>query len=404
MKILMISKFRTFQGGVETHIDDLMRGLKGLGHQVEFFSSEDFVGGAAFDVAASNAASKVRSVSSMFWNARARQSLQRVIQRFKPDILHYHSIYHQLSPSVLDVTDLPSVMTLHDFKMVAPCYSLFREGKLCTECVGKTVPYPAVRHRCVKDSVLASSVCASEQILLRGRYKKAIHRFIVPSDYLRKKLVLSGFESEQMQVVPWGVPSAKTPVESLKSGDTHRYLLFAGRLHESKGIEQLLEAWTGLAVKNDVKLVIAGGGALEGMVRSYADRDESIVFRGVLPRRDLLPLLRGAGATIVPSIFPETMGLTAVESLVAGSPLIATSRGALEDLRGPGVIFVDADDLVSQLRIVLNKVAEDVDYLDIHRQDLAQRDLSGYSSEAMVRSIMATYTDVYEEYRSESRH
>lgn len=402
MRVLMVSKFQRFQGGVETHIDDLMKGLRALGHTVEIFSSEDVDETPAFDAKATGAGAKLRSVSSLFWNARARKGLVQAVRDFQPDIVHYHSIYHQLSPSVLGVADTPVVMTLHDFKMVAPCYSLYRDSNICTECVGKAFPWPALRHRCVKGSLSASAVCGAEQVLYQGRYEKSVDKFIVPSQYLREKLLASGFSSEQMNVVPWGVP-AGTDLEPVSVGDvtlleSAKYFLYAGRLHESKGVQELLAAWSSLPSKDNASLVVAGGGPLEGLVREVASSDPSLVYAGVLDRRSTRLLMRGAQAVLVPSVFPETLGLTALESLVLGTPLVATRRGALDDFSGPGVVFVDAENLIEELRDVLGPAISDGKSFVRQRAELASRDMSGYTQEVMVGRIVRVYMEASDKF------
>jgi glycosyltransferase involved in cell wall biosynthesis len=365
-----------------------------MGHQVELFSSEDVEGGSAFNANAGRISEKLYSASSLLWNSRARRSLSEVVRDFEPDLMHYHSIYHQLSPAVLGVAKVPTVMTLHDHKMVAPCYSLYRNSDICTECVGKKVPLPALRHRCVKGSILASAVCATEQVLYQGRYQKLVDRFIVPSEYLFEQLKVTGFDADRMSVVPWGVPGELVAHGDDPPEECSPYFLYAGRLHESKGLDQLLTAWAELRIKNGHKLLVAGGGALEGSVRAAAAADSSIRYLGVLERRHLLRFVSGAVATVVPSIVPETMGLSALESMSAGTPVILTNRGALSDLAGGGVVSVGAEDLVRELGRALLASVSNMEILSRKRAELQERDLSMYTLDAMVRRIYGVYADV----------
>lgn len=402
MRILMVSKFRAFQGGVETHLHDLIAGLRSLGNEVELFSSEDVGGRPGFDVNASDVISKAHSVASLLWNSRARRALQQAISEFQPDVVHYHSIYHQLSPSVLGAMPIPTVMTLHDYKLVAPCYSLYRDSDICTDCVGLKLPLPAIKNRCVKNSVLASAICAGEQIIYRGRYQENVDQFIVPSNYLFNKLLSSGIPAGQMTVVPWGVPSEGTAASHVAADGQTPYFLYAGRLHESKGFSQLLAAWESLQVKKDFRLVVAGGGAQEERVRAAAAEDSSIEYLGVVDRSVLLGLVSRASATVVPSIVPETMGLSALESMAAGTPVIATQRGALSDLSGEGVVPVDAEALTRELAEVLTRCVAEPDFLAGKRVELAKRDMSIYSRDAMVAKIVAVYAGVLGSVRGES--
>lgn len=391
----MVSKFREFQGGVEAHIRDLTDGLTRLGHEVQLFTSEDVPGGVGFNAEAVGFPSRVRSLGSLFWNSRARELLEEKIRDFQPDLLHYHSIYHQLSPSVLGVSSLPALMTLHDYKLVAPCYSLYRDSAVCTDCVGLAVALPAIKNRCVKGSALASAVCTAEQWVYKKRYIGEVDKFIVPSAFLRNMLVASGVAAMQMKVVPWGVPTAAHAKRTIADNDGEsRYFLYAGRLHESKGLNQVLEAWSRMGPNLGWRLLIAGGGALEQEVRNAAASDASVEYLGVMQRGELLELVAEAAATLVTSIVPETMGLSALESLTRGTPVVSTGRGALADLSGAGVIEVDPESLVQSLTSTFTRIISDPGVLRRERSQLAARDLSIFSQESMVTRIVSVYEGV----------
>ncbi|MBT8159258.1 MULTISPECIES: glycosyltransferase family 4 protein [Arthrobacter] len=389
----MVSKFREFQGGVEAHLRDLMGGLTELGHQVELFSSEDVPGNGGFSTEAGGFGSKARSVASLFWNSSARKSLAKAIEGFEPDLVHYHSIYHQLSPSVLGVSRVPTVMTLHDYKLVAPCYSLYRDSRICTDCVGLRFPLPAILNRCVKQSAVASAVCSSEQVFYKNRYLESVDRFIVPSAYLQGMLIESGVPADQMAVVPWGVPADSLRGDSAEASEHQdsRFLLYAGRLHESKGLRHLLEAWSALEVKGGYRLLVVGGGPLESEVKAASSADSTIEYMGLVNRDRLLDLIAMSTATVMPSIVPETMGLAALESLVRGIPVVLTGSGALSELAGAGVIEVDPETLVTSLRETFSKIVSDPTFLRMQRSELAKRDLSMYTQAAMVGRVMEVY-------------
>ena len=71
----------------------------------------------------------------------------------KPDVAHLHNIYHQLSPSIIQVlngANVPAFLTLHDYKLVCPNYKLFTDGAPCTRCVAGS-PWQAMRHKCLKE-------------------------------------------------------------------------------------------------------------------------------------------------------------------------------------------------------------------------------------------------------------
>lgn len=393
-RILLISKFKKFQGGVERHLYDLIDGLVGRGHEVKLISSEDVeeAGGTIFSASASGL-SRIKSAQVLLWNSCARIVVERAVKEFRPDIVHYHSIYHQLSPSVLGAFDVPTVMTLHDYKLSAPCYMLYRDDDICQLCVGKVLATPAIRHKCVSGSRAASALCAAEGMVHRRRYRSGVQRFIVPSRFAFDVAVRGGLPPGRVSVVPWGTVSERGP-----SSYEAKVAFFGGRFERTKGLHVLLRAWQALPANHGCALRIAGQGALESMVREVTSQDPTVVCLGMLDGEAVAREVRAAAVAVVPSLFPETMGLAALEALMAGTPVISSGRGALADLSGPGTWTlpnVDVSDLSDALEALLIE-GQAVAY----RRDLGERDLSLYGFDRMLDAIESEYSRACHEYRT----
>jgi glycosyltransferase involved in cell wall biosynthesis len=125
--------------------------------------------------------------------------------------------------------------------------------------------------------------------------------------------------------------------------------------------------------------------------------DESVQYLGLLSHEGVDRELRSAAVSVVASLFPETMGLSAVESLIAGTPLISSGRGALADLSGPGVWTLSQADVPS-IRAALIRLLIEGEARK-YRRDLAARDMSAYRFDRMVDAIEAEYRRTSAEYR-----
>lgn len=392
-RILMVSKFRTFQGGVERHLYDLMDGLSARGHSVKLFSSEDVEAAGVQVFSASKAGSaRIGSAKALLWNSGARHLFRSLAEEFEPDLVHYHSISHQVSPSVLGALDVPSVMTLHDYKLAAPCYTLVRDGKVCEDCVGKVFASPAIRYKCVSGSAAGSTLCAIEGAVHRHRYQSEVGRFIVPSRFAFDIAVRGGLPAQRVSIIPWGVGSAAGV-----SAGVSNVALYAGRLHPTKGIQTLLNAWQSLPADHGCILRIAGDGELASLVRQVASRDATVDFLGMVPHETVMREVGSASVVVMPSLAPETMGLSAVEALVAGTPVLSSGRGALADLRGPGVWTLPNLDpqAICNALISLLIGGQAANY----REELASRDLTRYGLDRMIDAIGAEYRRASDEYR-----
>lgn len=392
----MISRFRAFLGGVERHLSDLTDELVRRDHDVKLFSSEDVEadGGHVFSASASGS-DRFRSAGDLLWNSRARKLLRGLAQEFEPDVVHIHSIYHQLSPAVLGVVEAPTVMTLHEYKLSAPCYTLYRDGGICQACVGSKFATSAIRYRCIRGSRAASVLCATEDLIYRRRYRSEVQRFIVPSHFAADVAVRSGLSPADISVIPWGVAAFDDFTCPEQPRD--RIAFFGGRLHPTKGIQPLLEAWRSMPAGHGCTLRIAGEGELKQLVNKLAADDDSVHYLGLLSQDAMERELRSAAVSVVPSLFPETMGLSAVESLSVGTPLISSGRGALADLSGPGVWTLPQAD-VSSIRVALIRLLIEGEARQ-YRRDLATRDVSAYRFDRMVDAIEAEYRRTTDEYR-----
>ncbi len=137
------------------------------------------------------------------------------------------------------------------------------------------------------------------------------------------------------------------------------YLLAFGRLSRVKGFDLLLEAWARLAADYlDLDLLIAGDGEECAALRSQAEclgLAGRVCFTGRLDPEGVVHLLNGSEFVVVPSR-NETFGISALEAMAAGKPLVATQVGGVpEFITGPANQLVPAtvEGLVQGLNTLL---------------------------------------------------
>ena len=148
---------------------------------------------------------------------------------------------------------MPVVQTLHNYRLLCPAGTFFRDGKLCEECLHHSL-IRSVEHSCYHDSYSASAVVASMLAYHRARdtWGREISCFVALTQFARNKFMEGGLPGEKIFVKPNFVspdPGARTGI-----GD---YALFAGRLSPEKGVGTILAAWKRLSVS--VPLVALGG-------------------------------------------------------------------------------------------------------------------------------------------------
>ncbi len=357
VRILHVNKFLYRRGGAEGYLLDVAALQRDAGHDVEFWAMEHpdnltplaladtfppYVelepppgGLAAFGAAA-----------RMVWSPASRRGLAAAIERFAPDVVHCHNIYHQLSPSILAAARqarVPVVMTLHDYKLACPSYQMLDHGRLCDACVGHST-LPALRRRCKGGSTAASGLLALESGIHRlTRAYDGVAAFISPSRFLAEVMTRAGLPTDRLHVVPHFVLDGgtdQTGADAMASG-----IVFGGRLSHEKGVDTLIEA---AALAPEVEIHIAGDGPERPALERLAEQRHTgnVTFHGRLSKADLQRLVAAAVATVVPSRWYENQPMTILESYAVAVPAIVTALGGMPELVTDGTdgLVVPHDD------------------------------------------------------------
>ena len=117
-------------------------------------------------------------------------------------------------------------------------------------------------------------------------------------------------------------------------------LLFVGRLTPEKGVEELARA----AARTKSPLHVVGDGPSLAVMKQHYP---ALTHEAWLDPASVRQRMASARAVVLPSLWPETFGLVAVEALHAGTPVLMSSRGCLADWIGKesyGLVFDPADD------------------------------------------------------------
>ena len=335
MKILLINKFHYLRGGAERAYFDTARILEERGHEVAFFSmkhpqniqtpwSKYFVQNVDYR-AQYTIFQQFHLGLGMIWNREAQKNLSLLLDAFQPDVVHLHNIYHQLSPSIIPTIkkrDIPLVMTLHDYKLICPNYSLFVRGN-----IWEGGAFRCMTDRCIRNAFVPSVLCSLERIFheMIGVYRK-VDTFLSPSLFLKEKFQEHGFLGD--------IEIVSQPIQQIKEeGSAHHkeHILYAGRLSEEKGIDVLLSA---LTQTPRLSLRVAGDGPKRVYLKKLAKKlsiENQVSFLGHLGNREIKEELAQAKALVIPSVWYENMPYALTEALGSGQVVIASRLGGMTE-------------------------------------------------------------------------
>ena len=372
MRVLLVNKFFRPGAGAETSFLHTRRLLQERGHDVIDFAMRDdanlpspyasfFAPSRSYSAEVPLRERATHALSSVY-SPSARRAMGRLLDAHRPDVAHLHNVYHQLTLSVVDELAsrrVPIVMTLHDWKIACPAYTLFTEGDVCRRCPTGSVA-SAVRHRCVKSSLAASTLAAAEAVIVgrRGSYDK-VQRFIAPSRFAIGVAAMAGVAEAKVSHIPNFLPDEELNVTA-RTDDAGAQLLYAGRLEPTKGIRGLLAAFA--QMRTPATLRIAGRGELVDEVRAAAAADTRISYLGMLPRDELYAEIDAARAVVLPSLYEDNGPLIILEAQARAKAMIVTDRGGPPEFvrhEETGLIVDPADP--SALAAAMERLAGDAD-------------------------------------------
>jgi glycosyltransferase involved in cell wall biosynthesis len=157
---------------------------------------------------------------------------------------------------------------------------------------------------------------------------------IFPSQYLHDTYQDYGFFKETKTCVLPNPAPAFPQIPHKNTTDGRINLLFVGQIEYHKGISFLLDAMNDLP--ENYKLIIAGEGRLENLVKKKASKDKRIIYLGFISVDQLIKCLAVSDALVVPSLCYENSPTVIYEALQAGLPVIASNIGGVGELVHPG--------------------------------------------------------------------
>ena len=327
MKILIISAVYPppYVGGYELACKDIAEGLANRGHDVIILtSSYEMRREAAYNENVKRELNffleiqfdrfDIRGkVKAYFFDWRNYRSTIRQIKQFQPDVVYIWSLSWVSPLSIL----------LASYQSGAPVVFHIMDWWL----LGLTKP---------QKWSFASAII---KVLARFLTRRA--HLIIMSNFLKNKYLANDYKQDRLHVIYHGISNELR--NHMEKSDSLPTFLFVGRLIHDKGLHVALHA---LRIVIDqlqdesITLDIVGTGDWNYTAHLKDEitklrLGENIRFLGFLPRQDVVSLYSRYTALIFPSLWEEPFGITIIEAMAAGIPVIAS------DLGGPAEIITN---------------------------------------------------------------
>lgn len=407
MRILLVNNHHKIIGGAERYYFDLGELLKKNGHTVAYFSTNDngnqktkwskfFI--KKLDFKRKSFKNSIDKFPKIFYSSEAKKNIGKLLDEFKPDIVHLQNIYYYITTSIIgEITkrEIPIVQTVHDYQLISPSVVMYHDGGICEVCK-RDKYYKAVFHKCVKKSYLATlmSVITLYFQNFNNLYSKRINVFITPSIFMKNKLIEYGYPKNKIKCISNFLFSQRNVVNDKI---LERYVLYFGRICEAKGIYLVLNAAEQLP---NVNFKVAGNFE-DSLVRKNifnqitANKIRNIDFLGFKKGSELKKLISHSQFVVIPSLWYENQPYSVLESFAMRKTVVAVNMGGVPELvdnKVNGLLFDPKDS---------TKFANEISKLWNNKKMAKKMGLNAYekvnrkhSSMLHYKSIMAIYNRI----------
>jgi glycosyltransferase involved in cell wall biosynthesis len=330
MKILVAHTYYQQAGGEDTVFAQEVDMLRREGHEVVTYTRSNN------EIQQYGVVDKLMLFPNTIWSSASRADFGAVLDRERPELVHFHNTFMVMSPSVYAACKERSVavvQTLHNFRLSCPGGAFFRKGAPCEECATKGV-WNGVRHKCYRNSRVATAAVASMLAVNRahGTWSNMVDCYIALTEFARDRIRSSGIPDDKIHVKPNFV----APDPGVRSR-ADNYALYTGRLVVEKGVPTLVAAWKGLDGKLPLRIIGDGPQRKNLEMARRLNNVKEVEFLGLKPREEVIEQIRAARFVVFPSESYENFPMAIVEAYACGVPVIAAKIGSTAEIVHDGI-------------------------------------------------------------------
>jgi len=198
MRILLIHNYYQQRGGEDECAEQEAALLREHGHEVRLYARR------SDELKAAGALRRALVPLQAAWSFRTGRDIARLSADFQPDLAHVHNFFPLISPSLFyacAAPRIPTVFTLHNYRLLCPGAWLFRAGAVCEDCLRRSL-WQGVRRGCYHGARSHTAAVALMLAVHRrlGTWRRKVSAFVAPSEFARRKFIEGGLPADRVHL------------------------------------------------------------------------------------------------------------------------------------------------------------------------------------------------------------
>ena len=332
-KFLLIHNEYGAPSGEEIEFSRIGKLLTDRGHAVHSYSRTS-------GEVTESAFGRLKAAASGIYSVSSRREVASLLDRLKPDYALVQNLFPVISAAVIPViakAGAPILMRVANYRLMCPNGLHLSHGQICEKCLhGRE--YWCLLKNCEEDLFKSAAYAVrSATARLMGWYRDNVAAYLCASRFLRGRIIAAGFEAARVHVIPNAVWDGQ-PCSALEPKEVAPYVGYVGRISQEKGIPTLLEV-----ARRTPDIAFRLAGRVRPSFPLPQPLPDNVTLEGFLEGNALSAFYSGAQLVVSASQCFETFGMSIVEAMLHGKPVVVPNAGVFPEVVQQGVTGLLAD-------------------------------------------------------------
>ena len=320
-KILLIHNKYIFKGGEDTNFEEEIQLLK-RNYIVDYLIFDNIEKINIFDIISFFTKS----------NFQSNKILENKLKEFKPDLVYVHNTWFKANLGIFKILKkhkIKTIIKIHNLRYECSRYWLLKNHlkskSFCNAC-SKLSSSKEIFNKYYNESFLKSLILILYSKKFIKLLKNEEFQIFVINNFHKEKLISTGVQKDKISIFynPLNFESSV-----FKYNPDSDFIVYAGRITKSKGVEDLVALWKKMKLENLKLKIIGDGDQLNYLKSKYEGND--INFLGELDLEDSIDLISSSRAVVTCTKMYEGQPRLLSEASMCSVPSIYPSFGGMDE-------------------------------------------------------------------------